>query len=133
MSTRRFFSVALLTLATCCAGCGESRPKTARLAGRVTLDGQELATGRMQLIPQDSGTSGPATAEIKAGHYECRDAPLGNVRAYISAVRETGKMNTEYSQPFPEVVSLIPVKYAPGIELSVTGDKLDQNFELTSN
>ena len=119
-------------LALFTAGCGRSAVKTARLAGSVTLDGQPLKEGRLQFMPMDQDAAGPATAEIAGGRYQAANVPLGNVKAYITATRETGKMNTEYSQPFPERENIIPAKYAPGFDLTITGDKRDQNFVLES-
>ena len=48
---------------TCCAlaaaGCGSDRPKTLRVAGVVTLDGQPLANASVMLAPEAGGR--PAT------------------------------------------------------------------------
>jgi hypothetical protein len=68
---------------------------------------------------------------VANGKYDCPDVPLGKVRVYFSVMRPTGKMITESdNRPFPEVASIIASKYASGIEIDVTGDNSNQNFDL---
>jgi len=115
------------------AGCGkESDGRSARLKGRVTLDGKPIAQGTINFLPEKSGQTPPASAQIADGYYEARGVPLGKVRVQITATRETGRMIPGSSQPVPEVLSIIPPKYAQGISIEVTGDNPQQDFPLTS-
>jgi len=116
------------------AGCGEeSSENTARLKGSVTLDGDPIAKGTINFLPEEPGQAAPASAQIAAGQYDVKAVPLGKVRVQIIATRETGRMITGSSEPVPEVLSIIPPKYAQGISIQVTGDNSQQDFPLTSN
>jgi hypothetical protein len=117
----------------CLVGCREEsgRP-SARLKGKVTLDGAAIAEGTLNFLPEKSGQAPPASAQIADGYYDARAVPLGKVRVQIIATRETGRMIPGSSQPVPEVLSLIPAKYAQGISIEVTGDNPQQDFPLTS-
>ena len=116
------------------AGCGEeSSENTVRLKGRVTLDGDPIAEGRINFLPEEPGQATPASAQIADGHYDAKAVPLGKVRVQIIATKETGRMIPGSSQPVPEVLSIIPPRYAQGISIQVTGDNSQQDFLLTSN
>ena len=132
--TGRAFALASLalmcaTLAACDSG---RRSGTARLQGTVTLNGQPLpadAQANVTFSPVDKGrTAGTVVAN---GEYDCPDVPLGKVRVYFSVMRPTGKMITESdNRPYPEVASIIAQKYASGIEIEVTDDNSNQDFDL---
>lgn len=118
----------------CLVGCREeSGGPSARLQGAVTLDGKPIAEGTINFLPEASGQVSPASTQISEGRYDARAVPLGKVRVQIIATRETGRMITGSSQPVPEVLSIIPPKYAQGIPIEVTGDNAQQDFRLTSN
>ena len=118
-------------LATGC-GSGQSPYPGARLAGAVTLDGNPIAEGRLQFVPQEPDRGPPVCVDIKDGRYVAPSVPLGRVRVSISASKKTGRMIHEYSQPYEETVSIIPRVYEQGIAIAVTADEPNQNFELTS-
>ncbi len=125
--------LAALACAVLATGCGSKGSAAgARLEGVVTLDGNPIPEGTLQFVPEQPSKAGPVTAIIKDGRYVADAVPRGRVRVVVSASRKTGKMVKEYSEPYPEVVSIIPVKYRDGIEIDVTGDKAEQNFELKS-
>lgn len=77
------------------AGCGVAPPVTGR--GTVTLAGQPLAEGTIDLIPQP-GTPGPAaTVKIVQGKFEIPAAAKlqpGEFRVEITADRALGKQKT---------------------------------------
>jgi hypothetical protein len=133
---RRAFGVWLLGALVCAAlmtGCGSKGSGAgARLEGAVTLDGNPITEGTLQFIPQQPSKAGPVMAPIKDGRYVADAIPRGKIRVVVSATKKTGKMIKEYSEPYPEVVSIIPAKYRDGIEIDISGDKVEQNFELTS-
>ena len=113
-------------------GCGGATPSkfpTAMLKGAVTIDGAPVERGQLNFQPLGSGQS--ATAVIEQGQYSLNAAPHGKVRVVFTITRETGKMNTEYSQPIPEVENLVPAADRSGREIDVSGDGT-HDFALTS-
>ena len=98
----------------------------------MTLDGKPIAEGTISFLPQGSGQASPASAEIADGRYEARAVPLGKVLVQITATQQTGRMITGSGEPVPEILSIIPRKYAEGISIEVTGDNATQDFPLTS-
>ena len=113
------------------AGCG-SGPPLGTVSGRITLDGQPIAQGNLQFVPQDA-SQGPTTGTpIVDGRYVAEAVPRGKLRVLPTAIKETGKMIKEYSSSRPEVVNLIPEKYRAGISIEVTGDNPSQDFALKS-
>lgn len=126
-------AVAFVTL----TGCGEAGPKypAAKLEGSVTIDQQPVASGTVQFMPESPSSGSPVqpvSVPIEDGRYLAEAVPKGKVRVLFTAERKTGKMITEYSTPYEEVVSIVPKKYQQGITLDVAGDKRDQNFDLSS-
>lgn len=121
--------VAPLLLVCGCSPAANAHP-TARLEGKVTIDGQSVQRGRIQFYPTKLGQ--PDDAEIDGGHYVAEHVPSGKVRVSFTAVKETGKMINEHGQATPETVSIIPAKYQSGIEIEVNGDNPGQNFNLLS-
>lgn len=123
------FLAVLITIAL--SGCtgSSNKVKTAQLKGRVTVDNQPVEQGSLQFLPIADGQ--PTGAEIKAGGYEA-EVPLGKVRVVFTANRPTGRMVEEYSSSYPEVVNLIPARYAQGLEVEVVGDNAARHFALTT-
>jgi hypothetical protein len=111
-------------------GCAKSG---VHLEGTVTIDGNPVAEGKLQFVPQGPDRKPPVTADIKDGRYSASSVPLGKVQVRFSATKPTGRMIREYSQPYPEIVSIIPKQYEDGIAIEVTGDQSTQNFELTTS
>jgi hypothetical protein len=72
------------------------------------------------------------SAPITDSKYDAPDVPLGKVNAFIQIVQPTGKMASEGGRSWPETRNLVADKYNRGIQLDVTDDNSDQNFELTS-
>jgi len=123
--------------ATVGCGSGATRAGTARVRGTVTIDGQPIpsdARANITFRPA-AGTSGrTAGAPVVDGRYDCTDAPVGDVKVYISIMRPTGRMITESdNRPFAEMGSAIADKYATGIDLEITGDSTDQDFDLEAS
>jgi hypothetical protein len=112
-------------------GCGGPAKsyKTAHVGGTVTLDGQFIDKGVINFI---GDTTGEGSAEIVAGKFSAVDVPLGKVRIFVVATRETGKMVPGSSEPVPEIESIIPSKYSQGIEAEIAGDETDRKIELGS-
>lgn len=112
-------------------GCGPGGPKYEgiNVAGKVTLGGAPIEKGAIEF----SSKAGVfVSGEIKAGTYQVENVGLGPNRVTIRATRETGKMNTEYSTPFPEIESIIPERYRGGMDAEVTKDSKNLDFALES-
>lgn len=124
-----FFPPGLL-LALAILGCESSSTSWTNLEGTVTLDTQPLETGTITFIPVGSGQALGTT--IRAGHFRAERVPLGEVVVRFHATRPTGKMNTDYSEPFPEVLNVIPNRYHGGMKITITGDQRRQDFVLHS-
>jgi hypothetical protein len=124
----------VVLLATLLPGCGSGKPTypSARLEGKVTLDGNPIAEGRLQFVPQDLGKAPVTAAPIVEGRYLAEAVPRGKLRVLLTASKKTGKMVTEYSTPHPEVINLIPEKYRAGIPIEVAGDNANLDFALQS-
>jgi hypothetical protein len=131
--TRTVLMAVALSACTLIGGCGtDRRAGTAHLQGTVTINGQPLpddAQANVTFAPASKGRT--AGAVITNGEYDCPDAPLGKVKAYFSVMRPTGRTITETdNRPYAEVGSIIASKYASGIDLDVSGDNANQDFDL---
>jgi hypothetical protein len=86
-----------LSVSICVMGCGE-RPSRLAVEGAVDFDGQPIAVGQINFIPEP-GTAGPtAGSAIDAGEYSVpaeQGLKPGKYRVEISARRATaGKTQT---------------------------------------
>ncbi len=127
------FGIALLSLTFC--GCGGSkRPSfaVARVVGTVSLDGQPLENGRVQFVPGASTPGSPVAGDVAAGKFELADVPIGQHKVIFVATKATGRMISDRSEPYPELINLIPAKYQDGIDASVSGSESKHGFELQS-
>jgi len=128
-----FIAVGLASMLSACQEAVPPQP-TAKVAGLVTLDGTPLPQGEIVFMPQSAGQARPEPAQIVEGKYEAAHVPQGKVKVMFTATKETGKVIEipDSTETYPEVVSMIPPQYAVGIDIEVTGDDLNKNFELTS-
>jgi hypothetical protein len=131
-TTMRTAWLVLIGAATFCCGCGQSvNPHpTARLAGRVTIDGRPIAQGRIQFFPITAGGQ-PDDTEIKDGEYAAEHVPRGKVRVVFLSAKETGKIIHD-GHDYPEIASIIPDQYRSGIDIDVGEDNPNQVFALVS-
>jgi len=135
-----------LVVAAC--GCGGPRgPERAEINGIVTLDGELLEHGGLQLFPAE-GTQGPtAGSQIIDGKYHVaqEEGPvLGTYRVVITAVRKTGKKvplgpeslspNAPPTATVDDVEQYIPARYNKQSELTVEIESgtNEADFTLTS-
>ena len=122
-----------MLLAVLTTGCAAEKPgfPTATIQGTVTIDRVPVKAGSIQLIP-GSGVKGQvAQSTIADGKYEAKNVPVGKLRVMFNITRETGKMITEYSTPYPEIENLVPEQYRDGVDLTVAGND-NVPFDLTS-
>ncbi|EAQ79962.1 hypothetical protein [Blastopirellula marina] len=115
-------------------GCGASGPTYHTVAGRVTLDGQPIAAGRI-LLRDPTRQVGSVEAAIVDGRFEVKALP-GPKRVEISAQKEVplpgGKTNIEGDST--RFVEAVPTRYnkSSTLELIVAEDLENQDFELKS-
>jgi len=83
-----FASLALATL----PGCGSS---LASISGKVTLDGQPLERGYINVLPADGNTT-PVGAEITKGRYSVKEIPPGKkIIEIVGVTKVTFASSTE--------------------------------------
>jgi hypothetical protein len=139
ITRRRWATVVGLAFLLLLAGCdrGPGYP-SARLTGRVTLDGQPIPEGKIMFRPVDRGAGPVVGTTFADGAYIADDVPLGKINVQLVATRETGNMvplwpNDPQGAQVPEMVDLIPERYKLGIEIVVEGDDEGLDFELQSD
>jgi hypothetical protein len=116
------------------SGCGEAKPKTAPVHGKITFDGQPLTTGNIMFIPDPTGqySMGYIAAD---GTYSLTTfvdgdgALLGNHRVMITAVKDNG--------PESAALPLTPTRYSNDRTSGLTAQVKEQadnviDFLLTS-
>lgn len=126
----------LSTLSLLLGGCGsaEARKKypVAKVLGTVRLDGQPIEKGRVQFVPAKATPGEPISGDVAAGKFEIAGVPVGQHKVLFVASKETGKMISDRSEPYPEVINLIPNKYLDGLDANVTGSESKHDFDLQS-
>ena len=82
----RLFVAVFVSTSSMLTGCDTGRRSdTAHVQGTVTIGGEPLpddAQANITFVPATKGRS--AGAAVTNGKYDCPDAPLGKVKAYIS-------------------------------------------------
>jgi hypothetical protein len=128
----RFCAVNLLLIASGC-GNGNSKP-TAHVSGTVTINGQPLpadAEGTIMFRPAAEGMAKTAGLPIITGKYDSPQTPAGEVTVYFGIQKTTGKQISDAGGPlYPEFRNIVPAGDAKGIELTITSDNSEQNFDL---
>jgi hypothetical protein len=129
--------VALLCALVAAGGCnGGRKPGTARLEGRVTIDGQPPPAGAIGTISFRATAQGQAastSAQIVDGKYKCDDVPLGDIVVFVQLVQKTGKMVSDGGRSYEELRNLVSSKHDNGINLKIADDNSSQDFELQGN
>jgi hypothetical protein len=122
-----------LATSTGCGGGASSTGNTAHLQGAVTLAGQPLPADADGAITFRNATGKAITVPIAAGRYDSPATPKGAVKAYFSISKPTGKSyrSGRTGADVVETASIVPAKYGSGLDLEVSDDKPDQNFDLT--
>lgn len=116
-------------------GCNQSSSKpTAYVSGTVTIDGKPLpanATGTVMFRPSGKGMAKTAGVSVIGGKYDSPETPVGEVTVFFSIQEPTGKMISDAGgPPFPEYRSIVPQGSTNGVKLEVTGENLQQDFDL---
>lgn len=129
----RSLAACLVGLFLGCNGDGLAY-KAANVSGTVSLDNAPIEKGVINFISDEKtgGAAGEHSAEIEGGKFSAEKVPVGKVRMFIIASKETGKMIPGSSTDIPETVSIIPSHYSQGIEATISGDETDRKIELRS-
>jgi hypothetical protein len=120
------------------AGCTQKRkdPNRATVRGKITLDGKDLATGKIAFDPMD-GTP-PQVLSITDGKYEGK-ATTGKNRVRISATQMVVPKEKGFSGPGsdkPSEENLLPARYNSKSEIDrevEAGGENTFNFDLKSS
>jgi hypothetical protein len=127
----------LVALAVAAGGCGKSDGKVP-VRGSVSLDGEPLEQGRIELIPSD-GKGTTTGAEILDGDFQLRADP-GPKTVHITAQKVVGTEKMYPNDPkSPEhdiIEQLIPARYNARTELKCdikAGENDDLSFSLESD
>jgi hypothetical protein len=118
---RRLTLAASLAGAACLGGCGDGGPERIAVAGKVSLDGRPLPTGKVTFVPLDGATA--AVAEVRDGVFraEGQAGPAaGRYQVEIVAVEPTGKKIPNPDVPgatLDEERDLVPERYNARTEL----------------
>jgi hypothetical protein len=125
----------LLTVFLFAAGCGAGGGASAHLQGQITLKGQPIpndAKAFVTFVPDDK--KGEAVSvPVTQGRYDSPNTPQGPVKVYFEINRPSGPMkkSERTGQPYQDILSLVPAKYATGLAIQVQGDDPKKDFQLT--
>ena len=130
MGVGRVGCIALVAVSL--AGCGPRGPgyPATRLEGAVTVDGQPLASGSIQFLPEHAGQGPAVGTTIEDGRYEVENVPLGEVRAIVTSVRRGKRLPDVGDMPVWEAENLVPENRRGGILIQVTADQPIQDLRL---
>ncbi|OJW26978.1 MAG: hypothetical protein BGO49_21790 [Planctomycetales bacterium 71-10] len=113
--------VASLGAACGLVGCGDPGPERHAVAGKVSLDGKPLPTGKVTFVPLDGATA--AVAEVHDGVFQADGSTgpaAGRYQVEIIAVEPTGKKIPNPDVPgatLDEERDLVPERYNVRTEL----------------
>jgi hypothetical protein len=116
------------------AGCGDKKPKTAVVQGKVTYNGKPVPNGTINFIPADgpaaTGEIGPDGSYRLTTHKKGDGAVLGTHKVVIVAMQ-----NVEVGEAFtPLPPPIVPIKYTSLSTTDLTAEVKDQentiNFDL---
>jgi hypothetical protein len=129
---------AIVAMVFAAGGCDSrgAAGNTAHWAGTVTIDGQPIpqdASASILFKPTQSGQAKSVSAQILQGKYDSPETPKGHVKAFFSISRPTGRMIREgQGNPYPEILSIVSSEYGSGMELDVSEDDMNRDFDLKS-
>ena len=132
-SPYRSVGLPLAGLALAIAGCSFGGGSAAHLSGQVTLSGKPLPGSAQAFITfaSDADPNRSVSVPIAAGRYDSPATPAGPCRVFFE-ITTAGpeKISERTGQPYRDIVNLVPARHADGIPLEVSGDNINQDFDL---
>ena len=106
---------------------------TAHVAGTVTINGDPVpsdAEAALSFKPLGGGEL--ASVPITNGRYDSPRTPQGSVLVNFYISRRVGPIKTSErtGEKYQDIANLVPPEHAAGMSLEVSGDNLNQNFDL---
>lgn len=99
-------------------GCEAQRP-TARVSGRVLLDGKPLKEGAVVLMADDGSYQDCARIRPK-GDFLVEAAPVGKVKVGVVAPAPRPQRSERGKKPTPPQPSPVPARYADALTSGLT-------------
>jgi hypothetical protein len=123
----------VLTVVILITGCGGSTGPQAHLSGTVTINGDPVpadAQAALSFRPVQGGEA--VSVPITNGRYDSPNTPQGSVSVKFHISRPIGpvKRSEHGGTEYRDIESLVPPEYAAGMTIEVSGDNLNQDFEL---
>lgn len=121
-----------LTVGLGLVGCGPTGPKTVKVSGKVTFNGEPVADGSIQF----AGTGNDAASiAIKNGEYGPVEVTLGQKKVVIEGMKKVGTLyrdEKDKSSAYDDVKPFLPAEFNRETKLTadITGPKSDLNFDL---
>jgi hypothetical protein len=117
------------------AGCTKSGPREVHLQGEVTLNGAPVpsdATAFINFAPAAGGASS-VSVPVKDGRYDSPQTPAGPLKVSFDISHPVGpeRKSERTGLTYRDIESLVPAKYATGIQLDVQTDQSNQDFHLS--
>jgi hypothetical protein len=101
----------LVCLACLLCGCGESGKPSGTISGLVTMNGQPVTVGEVNLFSVDNGAGAKAALD-DAGKFAVDDPiDAGTYKVYITPPTITATGGADGSPPPPAAMLTIPPKY----------------------
>lgn len=127
------------------AGCGSSGPERVAVAGTVMLDGQPLALGTVQFVPEADTTGPAAFATVKGGYFELPESegpPSGTFRVEVIVHRDMGfpidddgafaRASQGGRRPLSPTTTAVDFRNPDSRQLELKSDAMSLTFDLVS-
>jgi hypothetical protein len=131
ISMRQLLALAIIIFLM--SGCRDGSGPNAHLAGTVTINGKPVpsdADAAVSFQPQGGGQS--VTVPITNGRYDSPSTPQGSVLVKFYISRRVGPIKTSErtGEKYQDTANLVPPDHAAGMSLVVSGDNVNQDFDL---
>ena len=112
------------------SGCGGGYD-TVSLDGEFRINGQPVEEGGITFSPLDGDRGRGVYTEVKNGHYQVDDVPVGRIHVTFIAIEYTGRDVTIMGVTSPESKIIVPPKYRAGIDIEIGPNDTTQDFDLS--
>ena len=132
--------LSLLLIMTLVCGCGSSSdegPRRAAVFGTVTLNGEPIQNGTLNLKPLSRGSSGPTGGPIRDGRYSIPSEvgpTFGKYRVEIYGFEKIASelKDIDSVDEADKTRQIVPAKYntKSNVELEVKSESVQQDFSI---